>query len=169
MSRHFQYFAYGSNMSSPRLQARTPSASKLLTARLPGHRLAFHKVGRDASAKCDIVDSTHDDSHVLGVVFLIAAHERPALDRAEGVGNGYRAIMVNVEAHDGSRLSALAYQATRIDASLMPYDWYLHHVIFGAREHDLPDDYVAMLQAVKTIRDEDHRRAAAERMIYPQD
>ena len=35
------YFAYGSNMSTPRLQARLPHARPLGPAWLDGHRLAF--------------------------------------------------------------------------------------------------------------------------------
>ncbi|TNF88372.1 MAG: gamma-glutamylcyclotransferase, partial [Gammaproteobacteria bacterium] len=39
------YFAYGSNMSPARLQARVPSARPLGVYRLKGHRLSFHKRG----------------------------------------------------------------------------------------------------------------------------
>ena len=34
------------------------------------------------------------------------------------------------------------------DPSLTPYDWYKAFVLAGAREHGLPQDYVAALDAV---------------------
>ena len=50
------YFAYGSNMSQRRLQARVPSATFLGIGILLGHALAFHKISKkDGSGKCDIV------------------------------------------------------------------------------------------------------------------
>ena len=38
------YFAYGSNLSTPRLRARVPSARKLESAVLTHHRLVFHNL-----------------------------------------------------------------------------------------------------------------------------
>lgn len=53
------YFAYGSNMLTERLIARTPSARPVGTSLLPGHRLTFHKRGRDGSGKCDAFETAH--------------------------------------------------------------------------------------------------------------
>ena len=50
-----RYFAYGSNMSSRRLRERMPGARAESRAILPCHRLAWHKIGKDGSGKCDIV------------------------------------------------------------------------------------------------------------------
>ncbi|WP_372836144.1 SufD family Fe-S cluster assembly protein, partial [Pontibacterium sp.] len=44
------YFAYGSNMSLKRLQARVPSAMPLCSATLTRYQLRFHKSGKDLSA-----------------------------------------------------------------------------------------------------------------------
>ena len=48
---HALYFAYGSNLSSPRLRARVPSARPEGVARLEGQRLALDKPGRDGTAR----------------------------------------------------------------------------------------------------------------------
>ena len=70
------YFAYGSNMSSERLRARTPSATSLGRARLPGYTLRWHKLGRDGSGKCDIEPSNAPRAAVWGVLYEIDSAEK---------------------------------------------------------------------------------------------
>ena len=53
------------------------------------HRLEFHKVGRDGSAKCDAFETGNPDDSVIGVVFDIHTAEKNYLDQAEGLGVGY--------------------------------------------------------------------------------
>ena len=58
------YFAYGSNCNQAIMEkkgviARTPSARPVGTSLLPGHRLTFHKRGRDGSGKCDAFETAH--------------------------------------------------------------------------------------------------------------
>jgi len=158
------YFAYGSNMSGPRLAARIDSMRKLGVATLAGHRLAFHKVSHDGSAKCDIAPAP--DGRVLGVVFDIAAAEQVLLDRYEGRGQGYEVKDVEVRLADGRTLAAFSYYATRIDPTLLPYDWYRAHVLHGAAEHRLPAPYVRAIEAVAVMTDADVARAARERALY---
>src|SRR5699024_11701520 len=94
------YFAYGSNMSRRRLQARVPSARVLGTGILANHALAFHKFsGRDGSGKCDIVAS--DNATVYGVLFCIPAAELSVLDAYEGNGHGYDRCMVKLHEDSG--------------------------------------------------------------------
>lgn len=159
------YFAYGSNMSTARLRARVPSAVALGRAYLPRHRLAFHKIGRDGSAKCDIVSDDHAVG-VHGVVFVIDLAERGMLDEAEGLGRGYGVQQVSVHASSGEPLDAFAYVATAVDPLLRPYAWYLHHVLAGAIEHALPHDYVAMIRDTVACDDPDRERHARELSIY---
>ena len=148
--RTYLYFAYGSNMSSERLRGRTPSASARGRGRLPGHGLRWHKRGRDASGKCDIVPADPPEV-VWGVLFEVAWTEKPALDAAEGLGTGYfekEGCIVT----DGGEHRALTYHASpdHIDPALRPRDWYKDHVVSGAREHGLPAGYIRMLEQVET-------------------
>jgi hypothetical protein len=69
MTTTFLYFAYGSNMSAPRLRARTPSAEPIGAAKLPGFRLVFDKWGRDDSAKADCEHTDAPDHVVHGGLF----------------------------------------------------------------------------------------------------
>ena len=160
------YFAYGSNMSLRRIHCRVPSAQRVTTATLAAHRLTFHKVGRDGSAKCDIAPGRHAADQVHGVVYRMDPQHRAALDLAEGLGSGYEVKTVELISDDQARISAFTYFATHIDIALRPYAWYLQHVLYGARENGLPDHYVARIAATETIDDPDHTRARAELEIH---
>ncbi|MDE0178311.1 MAG: gamma-glutamylcyclotransferase [Gammaproteobacteria bacterium] len=145
----YLYFAYGSNMSSERLRARTPSAISLGRARLPGYTLRWHKLGRDGSGKCDIEPSDAPGTAVWGVLYGINSTEKAGLDAVEGLGVGYDQHTVRVETGTVVR-EAITYKARpdMIDAALRPLDWYKAHVLHGATEHGLPDEYVARITAV---------------------
>lgn len=98
---------------------------------------------------------------VYGVVFRILAADKPLLDRHEGLGRGYEAKWVSLTTETGEPLVALTYQATHIDADLTPYHWYKEHVLRGAREHNLPAEYIRSIQAVVSTPDpntENHRK-----------
>ena len=150
----FLTFAYGSNMPAARLRERCPSARAIGIAELPGHELRWHKRSRDGSGKCDIVAS--DAISVFGVLYEIAAQEKRALDRAEGLGAGYEEVAIEVLC-GGSPITAKAYRATDTDPALRPYTWYRALVIAGAREHGLPASYIVGLESVPA--DEDENRA----------
>ncbi|MDZ4319230.1 MAG: gamma-glutamylcyclotransferase family protein [Phenylobacterium sp.] len=161
-----EYFAYGSNMSTARLRARTPSAKPLGLATLPGHTLRFHKLSKDKSAKCDAFATSDDDSAVIGVLFSFDPSERGALDRHEGAGKGYDAKVVTVINDKGRRRKVLTYLASpdAIDEALKPYSWYKDHVLAGSQEHGLPPDYVAeFIEAVEPVEDPDAKRDKRER------
>ena len=162
------YFSYGSNMSSRRLARRVASARFVAVARLPGHELRFHKIGRDGSGKCDVLLTGDHGSLVYGVVFDIPTREKSILDGYEGLGAGYDEKRVSLLTDGGEELRALTYYATRIDPALRPFHWYRNHVLAGAREHGLPADYIAGIEALVTIADPDPARHALESAIYDQ-
>jgi|KBSMisStandDraft_5_1062788.scaffolds.fasta_scaffold45188_6 gamma-glutamylcyclotransferase len=154
------YFAYGSNMLWQRIRARVPSARPLGGAILHGHRLAWHKSGRDGSGKCDVVPIAEAGHAVHGVLYEILAAEKPALDLAEGLGVDYDEKQVEVETRTGP-VTAWVYLAMRTDPTVQPYAWYKAIVLAGAREHGLPDEYIARLDAALPIDDPDAARHAA--------
>lgn len=160
------YFAYGSNMSTRRIRQRVPSAQPLSVGVLDGHRLAFHKAGRDGSAKCDAVVSEDAGACLYGVVYRIDPAHRVHLDAAEGLGKGYQCKTVTLRLADGTRATAFTYCATHIDASLRPYPWYKEHVLRGAREHRLPGPHIALIAGIPTVEDRDAARQAQESAVY---
>ncbi len=160
------YFAYGSNLATARLQARVPSAHCLGRAVLPGHRLAYHKQGADGSAKCDACYTGLAADEVHGVVFEIAAADLPNLDAAEGPR--YERVELAVTGEDGRSRTALTYRAlpAYIDDRLTPYCWYRDHVLRGAREHGLPEGYIAERIEVACAEDPDPERCRQERAVH---
>ena len=162
-----KYFAYGSNMSLTRLRERAPSAVAIGCYTLAGHDLRFHKSGRDGSGKCDAFHSGDRCDVVYGVVFDICPSEKPALDKAEGLGYGYDEKNVTIHSVDGTLLESFIYIATETDESLKPYSWYVNHVLVGARAASLPQEYVRnKIAIVQSIEDPDTERDAKQRAMH---
>jgi gamma-glutamylcyclotransferase len=153
----FFYFAYGSNMFTPRLTGRTPSAVVLGSASICGYKLTFDKFSIDGSGKCDMEATGNVDDVTWGVLFCIDATEITALDKAEGLGHGYRKETIRVRNAD-REVSAFAYVATRKESDLEPYHWYKNLVLAGCREHGLPDVYIAAIERVPSKSDGDKQR-----------
>lgn len=153
------YFAYGSNMHEPRLRERVPSAEFVDIARLPGMMVVFQKHGRDDSAKCDL--EPLDSATSWGVVYRIDVDDLPRLDEAEG--DGYRRESVVVATRDDF-LEAFTYRARKDHlTSARPFDWYVDLLVEGARDHDLPQMYIAGLEQTETQPDPDSERAERNR------
>ncbi len=161
------YFAYGSNMGQRRMLARIPRASFQGIATLPYHELRFHKISLiDGSGKCDAYRTGLEEDRVFGVLYRIRTDDLPALDRFEGQGLGYDREEVSVLLESGEQVRALSYFATRINPALQPMDWYHEHVLHGAREAGLPEDYLARIETVVPTPDYDLSRREHELSIY---
>ena len=162
-----RYFAYGSNMSLPRLRQRIPEVVRIGRFILAEHSLRFHKIScRDGSAKCDAYSTGHPEDQVIGIVFEIDAAAKPVLDAYEGLHHGYEEKTVIVMGPEQQSVEAFMYYATHIDSSLKPYSWYLQHVLMGATDCEFPPDYIEKLHTIATMEDTDWQRDAAERAIY---
>ena len=151
----FKYLAYGSNMFFKRLEKRCPSSKTLGKVQLPNYELKWHKKSTDGSGKCDIVRK--EGAQVWGVLYEIAKSDSGALDKAEGVGYGYKRKKIKTE-FEGETLTVDTYIATKTDEHLKPYTWYKECVVKGAKEHSLPDEYISKLEAVDAIIDSDKKR-----------
>ena len=162
-----KYFAYGSNMSITRLRVRAPSAVALGCYALKGHDLRFHKSSVDGSAKCDAFYTGDVGDVVFGALFELNVGDKPALDKAEGLGHGYDQKYVTILSADGSSLESLTYIATKTDVSLKPYSWYVNHVFVGARETLLPGKYIeSKISSVESIQDTNKERDVEQRAIH---
>jgi len=161
------YFSYGSNMSIRRLRLRVPSASCIGSGILKEHELRFHKVSsKDGSAKCDATCTANPDQVVYGVVYRIDEAEKPALDRAEGLGFGYELNYVLIQMERADDVRAFCYFATSINPRLRPLDWYREHVLRGARENNLPEAYIRSIEAIEAEADQDALRREKELSVY---
>ena len=163
-------FAYGSNLSSRRLQSRVSSARILGVGTLPGHQLRFHKFSRrDLSAKCDAYWTGEPEDFVLGVLFELDRSDKTRLDEIEGLHQGYEEKTTAIHTPDGAIAEVQLYIAQDINPALVPFDWYKHHVLIGAREHGFPTSYLERIDAVPSKPDRDRERSNLEFSIYPSD
>jgi len=142
------YFAYGSNMSGPRLRARIGEVESLGAASIEGWRLVFNVASRDGSGKANLEPSA--DAIAWGVVWRIGSERWATLD---GFEPGYQRRLVSVRTlargtiEAGVYLSYYASSATQ--GEIAPFDWYVDHLIDGAREHALPEAWLEMLRSVR--------------------
>lgn len=164
-----QYFAYGSNMLTERLRVRCKSATVRCTAAIDGYRLVFTKKSRDGSGKATIYPCREEGCRVYGVVFDLDESELPTLDRFEGTGRGYDRVE-NLRAHVygmESPLEVITYIAGPgyTDKNLKAYDWYVGLVAAGARQHMLPSEYVAAIEAVPSVADPETDRPSRQEAL----
>jgi hypothetical protein len=149
-----------------RSESRAPSAEAIGKGYVKGRRLAFDKISRDGSGKCDAQFTGVETDRVFGILFEIARSEKSALEDAEGVGNGYREEILKINTPEGE-VSAIAYIATAKEPVLRPYHWYKALVIAGAVEHDLPRDYIEWIRAFESQEDPNpERRAPNEAILF---
>jgi gamma-glutamylcyclotransferase len=144
------YFAYGSNLSKPRMQNRTGPILASRVARLKDHRLCFNNTDKEGIERyANIVPSA--GAVTWGVAYWCSAQAMAALDRYEGVAEDcYLREWVEVETIDGDRLQAEVYiggqRFTVVEGR--PSDWYLDIILLGAKEHGLPEDYIRGIESL---------------------
>ena len=101
---------------------------------------------------------------MYGVVFRVHPNDLARLDAAE---QGYDRVSVHLS--DGATDHAVftyRARADRIVPGLRPYRWYRDLVALGARQHGLPANYVAAIEAVAAGDDPDPvRRVAMDALL----
>lgn len=147
MNRDQWYFAYGSNLFIDQKEKRTGRIRQADRCRLPGFRFEFNKRGDGGQVYANIVPD--DSSEVWGVAYLCNPKAIEKMDRFEGVASGnYERIPVTVESRLGEKVEAITYVAGEdfVCKSGKPSPEYLHKIVFGARHHSLPEEYVAQIE-----------------------
>lgn len=140
------YFAYGSNLRSDQMVARTGllriGDQRPRIARLPNYRVAFNMLGDDGEIYANIVKP---GDGVLGVVYLCNPEALEKLDRYEA---GYERQEVVVIDDQGVEMGAFAYIARpeSVTAEGAPSAAYLQQIVSGARAHGLSEEYVHALE-----------------------
>lgn len=86
--------------------------------------------------------------------------KKTALDRAEGLGNGYNETTLVFTDANNSNYQAQIYLADNnsIDNELRPNDWYKRFILTGATQNKLPQDYIDSIEAIVSIADPDKER-----------
>jgi gamma-glutamylcyclotransferase (GGCT)/AIG2-like uncharacterized protein YtfP len=143
-----KYFAYGSNMAGPVMQAACAEHRFLGPARLPGYRFAFMR--RSVRTGTGVADILPDpESSVWGALYELERDRLGLLDRKETLGSGYEHLDVMVLTGDGHSHQAMAYSViVKEPIEVCPSLAYVQGLIEGARERSLPEDYLASLRAL---------------------
>ena len=148
------YFAYGSNMSGAILRARrglAPLACRPAT--LSGYQLVFTLPIGPGERGCANVEPAEGAS-TCGVLYLLSVADCEQLDTTEGVPRVYQRLAVEVVTGDGARVSAFTYQSAFRTEGRKPSARYMGLLLDGCREHSLPPEWVAYLEALPLAVDE---------------
>lgn len=134
------YFAYGSNMNSAQMEQRCPRAEYVGIARLDGWQFELHERGI-----ANIKPAPGDN--VWGVLWMLTDEHCATLDRFEGIASQvYRRETITVITPTNETLEALVYVGENL-ANGKTRDGYIDTVLVGAREHNLPTEYLQRLAA----------------------
>ena len=163
------YFAYGSNLLASRLRARVKYAKLMSIGQLKGYKLTFN-FSTIGSGKCDIVETGNPEDVVWGAVFGIPRLLVRVLDQYEGVPYFiYERKAIKVIAQD-KEYDAFTYVGVNAfrwhKRSAIPYDWYHYHVVLGAYQLGLPQEYQNFLQNQETKVDSNKDRREAEARFW---
>lgn len=155
----FEYFAYGSNMLTPRLKKRCLNPIEVRYAYADDRIIEFSKLSKDCSGKTTLRLKT--GHRTPGVLFRIPKSELGKLDTCEGAGKGYiRWDNFPVRLAESDEIVySVTYLAACPNSDLKPYDWYLALVIAGVLEHDLGAKHHSMLQRVSYLTDTKCKRS----------
>ena len=154
MDEALWYFAYGSNMCAGIfVERRRMQPSSAMWGWLEDYRLSFDlPVGPGERGVANIVCEV--GARTCGVLYRITAEEAERLDRTEGVPGGlYRRVPVTISTRGGP-IDAFTYQSPYATAGRKPSPRYIGLLLDGAREHGLPEEYVALLCAFELAVDE---------------
>ena len=143
-----KYFAYGSNMAGPVMEAACAEHRFLGPARLSGYRFAFMRRSvRTGTGVADVVPDARGS--VWGALYELEPDRLGALDRKETLGSAYEHLDVVVLTSDGASHRAMAYSViAKEPVEVCPSLAYVEGLVQGARERSLPEDYLASLQAL---------------------
>ena len=141
-----------SQLNNKKIQLRNPRIGKL-----EGYQFAFTKKsnwdsklsrGSRINGKANI--SENNDSMVWGVLLDLTESEVEKMDDSEGTESGHYFRKTVEVITDSGIVKAITYVAhdDKLIPNTAPLEWYLNHVLDGAKYHNLPDDYIESIQAM---------------------
>ncbi len=143
------YFAYGSNLDPEQKESRTGRIREARRCHLPDYRFAFNKRSDGGAVYANLMPQR--GARVWGVVYRCSPDALEKMDRCEGVAGGhYVRTSVRVVTDSSEALKAEAYTAGQrfVCADGIPEPSYLRRIVKGAREHQLPEEYIRTLEAL---------------------
>jgi gamma-glutamylcyclotransferase (GGCT)/AIG2-like uncharacterized protein YtfP len=142
-----KYFAYGANMASHVMADWCVDHRFVGPARLDGFRLLFLR--RSVRWKAGAADVVEDrGAATWGALYEVSDADLDALDTKEyAAQSGYQRKTVEVRTLDGARHAAVTYEVMHKEPrELAPRTEYVDLLIRGARERDLPKEWIEVLE-----------------------
>lgn len=156
-----KFFAYGLNMLAAKMISVITFAKLYGVGELTGYRLVFNKKShKDESGYATLVSTGNPKDKVYGVIYEFSDSHKSTLDIVEGTHYGYEEESLTVLC-DGSKVTTSVYLAKKpeyLQSGLKPFNWYKAMILKGARQHALPADYIAAIEAVPELIDSDANR-----------
>lgn len=127
-------------MSSERLNERIPAAEPIATGRLNNYSFICNKIGGNRICYANIEYDVN--SHLYGVIYKLEPEDLNTLDRYEG---NYQREEVTIDL-TSKTVKAITYISDYTSEDLQVEEWYKDHIINGAREHQIPEEYVQSIK-----------------------
>jgi hypothetical protein len=129
-------------MDEPELRRFAPNAVFVTKAKAINHKVEFRAVkGRNDRGYCHISNAKNARGEVVyGLVY--------ALTEAESVAefDDFEQCFLTVRGDDGNVYDCFTQRMVEPGVAMRPPDYYVQHVIKGARAWDFPLEYQAKLQ-----------------------
>lgn len=135
------YFAYGSNMSFKELVAYCPSRKYLKRCHVPDYRFVYDGYSITRGGPVGNIVETKGCT-VWGGLFEIEKKEKAALNRKEGAPTSYREKEITVYDEQGNIFNNVITYIRDPLIEGVPPAAYLHIVLTGAKDCNLPKDYI---------------------------
>ncbi len=135
------YFAYGSNLKKEQMNERDVVIYKTYKGFIKNYKLEFNKKSIDGSSKANITKS--DGEIVWGICYELDAAGFENLRKHE---KGYEELEIIV--HDENQeipFTAKTFFSNKI-CDQLPTINYLDKIIEGAKQHELPKDYIEKIE-----------------------
>lgn len=145
------YFAYGSNMNFKQMKRRCKEAQFLCRAYLEGYKFVYdgYSSSREG-AVANVIPTDNKNDKVWGGLWLITEEDLKSLDNYEGYPLVYQRKKVVVKNDKGEEFEAWVYLRDPQRPG-KPSKGYLKVILEGAKDCNLPEDYIQKILIKKLI------------------
>lgn len=144
------YFSFGSNMSTPQMRKRCPSAERVGIGIIQQYELVFNRKGSyRPGGVASIVPSEDPDQYVYGVIWKLTSKDLEELDNIEDP-KAYERITIDVQLLGDQIYSCQTYISFPQANYVIPDPHYLELLLEAARAADLPQDYIELISKFRS-------------------
>ena len=141
------YFAYGTLLTEPEMQALAPSARAVGIMRLDGYELGFGETHTAGTGGCLL--KPVDGGRVFGVQYELSDDDMARMDEASGIPKElWVHLSVTVTDEDGNQVQTTTYTIPGSPPPFSPDESYFGKIRNGLRTLPLPPDYVARVEQI---------------------